>query len=107
MLDDSSFIGRLDPVLARPFKEGFTTSLDLIFLLAMGVIAVSFVVLFFLPEVPLRGGAPGAQSAPADGAAAGEATGSTPNADRVAPARDALPGVGAGAPEPAGVRATP
>lgn len=53
-LDDSRFIGALDPRLARPFLEGFSSSMTLVFLLAAVVMAVSFVVVLFLPEEPLR-----------------------------------------------------
>jgi len=95
VLDDTSFISRLDPVLARPFRDGFTSSMDLIFLIASGVILISFVLLFFLPEVALRGGAPGAGPAehPVDGTdrAPGEV-------DVPADPVHALPGVGLAAP---------
>jgi EmrB/QacA subfamily drug resistance transporter len=68
-LDDSSFIDQLDPRLARPFLVGFSESMDAVFLLAAGVVAVGFVLLLFLREVPLSG-----QSAMAarNAAAAGE-----------------------------------
>ncbi len=53
-LDDSSFIGAMDPRLAAPFLDGFAASTSLVLLVAAGVIAVSFVLGFFLPEIPLR-----------------------------------------------------
>jgi EmrB/QacA subfamily drug resistance transporter len=53
-LSDSSFINRLDPRLARPFLIGFAQSLDLVFLLGAAVIALAFVVVWFLPEERLR-----------------------------------------------------
>lgn len=53
-LSDSSFINRLDPRLARPFLDGFTSSISTVFLLAAGVLAVALVVVFFLPEEKLR-----------------------------------------------------
>jgi EmrB/QacA subfamily drug resistance transporter len=53
-LDDTSFIDGLDPMLAYPFKVGFSESMDLIFLIAAGVLLIGFVVVSFLPEVPLR-----------------------------------------------------
>jgi hypothetical protein len=53
-LDDTSFIQRLDPEIALPFEKGFSESMDTIFLLAAGVIGIGFVLMFFLPEVPLR-----------------------------------------------------
>jgi EmrB/QacA subfamily drug resistance transporter len=53
-LNDTSFIQRLDPRLAHPFKVGFSTSMDLVFLLGAAVLVVAFVLLLFLPELPLR-----------------------------------------------------
>lgn len=53
-LEDTSFIQELSPAIALPFQEGFSESMDLIFLIAAGVIAVGFILMFFLPEVPLR-----------------------------------------------------
>jgi EmrB/QacA subfamily drug resistance transporter len=53
-LNDTSFIQHLNPVLAQPFKVGFSESMDLVFLLGAAVLAVGFVLLLFLPEVPLR-----------------------------------------------------
>ena len=53
-LEDTSFINRLDERLALPFRTGFSDSMDLIFLLAAGVLAVGFVTALALPELPLR-----------------------------------------------------
>jgi EmrB/QacA subfamily drug resistance transporter len=53
-LNDSSFINHLDPRLARPFLEGFASSIDTVFLCAAAVLAVALVVVFFLPEERLR-----------------------------------------------------
>jgi hypothetical protein len=74
-LDDSSFISKLDPRLARPFLEGFASSIDLVFLLGTAVLlrGVSLVVLF-LPEEPLRT-VSGLQAREADQAAANAAAG--------------------------------
>ncbi len=52
--DDSSFIDRLDPVLAHPFKVGFADSMDLVFLLAAGTGVLAFLILLLLPAVELR-----------------------------------------------------
>lgn len=52
--DDSSFLIDLDPVLARPFLEGFAESMQVVFLAGAAVMAVAFVVLWMLPELPLR-----------------------------------------------------
>jgi hypothetical protein len=53
-LDDSSFIGKLDPRLARPVLEGFAQSMDLVFTIGAGVLAIAFAVSWFLPEEKLR-----------------------------------------------------
>jgi EmrB/QacA subfamily drug resistance transporter len=53
-LDDTSFLAKLDPRLARPFLQGFTSSMDLVFTSAAVVVLVAFVVVFFLPEEKLR-----------------------------------------------------
>ncbi len=71
-LEDSSFINRLDPVLAAPFKIGFSESMNLIFLVAAGVVALGFLLLLRLPELPLRLTS-GAQTMAAEDAAARDA----------------------------------
>ena len=53
-LNDSSFISRLDPRLARPFLIGFSDSIGLVFLLGAAVLVVALLVVLFLPEEPLR-----------------------------------------------------
>jgi EmrB/QacA subfamily drug resistance transporter len=53
-LSDSSFINRLDSRLARPFLDGFSSSIHTVFLLASVVLAIGLVVVFFLPEEKLR-----------------------------------------------------
>ena len=53
-IDDSSFINQLDPRLARPFLEGFASSISTVFLMGAAVLAIGFVVVIFLPEEPLR-----------------------------------------------------
>jgi EmrB/QacA subfamily drug resistance transporter len=53
-LDDSSFIHRLDPVLARPFLEGFSASMSLVFLVGAAVLLVGLVLVALMPEHPLR-----------------------------------------------------
>jgi EmrB/QacA subfamily drug resistance transporter len=53
-LDDSSFIGKLDPRLAAPILEGFSGSVSLVLLVAAAVLVVGFVLAFFVPELPLR-----------------------------------------------------
>jgi EmrB/QacA subfamily drug resistance transporter len=53
-LSDTSFIQKLPSFLALPFKTGFADTLDLVFLIAAGVVALGFFVLIFLPQIPLR-----------------------------------------------------
>ena len=52
-LDDTSFLGRLSDVVAHPFKEGFSDSIQVVFLIALAVMIVGLIVVFFLPEIPL------------------------------------------------------
>jgi EmrB/QacA subfamily drug resistance transporter len=54
VLDDSRFLSHLDDRLARPFLEGFADSMNLVFLIAAGVMAVAFAITWFLPEEKLR-----------------------------------------------------
>lgn len=53
-LDDTSFLSRLDPRIARPFLEGFAGSMDLVFRVGALVLLLAFVVVLFLPEEKLR-----------------------------------------------------
>jgi EmrB/QacA subfamily drug resistance transporter len=55
-LSDSSFIGQLDPRLAKPFLVGFSQAMDLVFLMGAAVMIMAFVVVWFLPHVELRSG---------------------------------------------------
>ncbi|MDQ4118242.1 MAG: MFS transporter, partial [Actinomycetota bacterium] len=54
VLTDSSFLQRIDPRLAAPFLNGFTESMTLAFLVAACVIAVGWVLVLFVKELPLR-----------------------------------------------------
>ncbi|NNM47343.1 MDR family MFS transporter [Knoellia koreensis] len=56
VLKDSSFLNQLDPRLAKPFLQGFSDSMDLVFLVGSGVMVVGFLVMLLLPHVELRGG---------------------------------------------------
>jgi EmrB/QacA subfamily drug resistance transporter len=71
-IDDSSFISKLDPRLARPVLEGFAHSMDLVFTIGAGVLAIAFVVSWFLPEEKLRTQS-GLQARESDAAAAAAA----------------------------------
>jgi EmrB/QacA subfamily drug resistance transporter len=53
-IDDTSFLNNASAILARPFKVGFSDSVDLVFMLAAGVVVVAFLLLLALPELPLR-----------------------------------------------------
>jgi hypothetical protein len=53
-LDDSSFLNEIDARLAHPFLVGFADSMDLVFLVAASVVAVGFVLIWFMRELPLR-----------------------------------------------------
>jgi hypothetical protein len=52
--DDSSFIQKLSPVLAHPFKAGFAASMDTVFLCAGALGVVAFLILLLMPKVELR-----------------------------------------------------
>ncbi len=70
-IDDSSFIDKLDPRLAQPVLEGFADSMDLVFTIGGGVLAIAFFVSFFLPEEKLRTQS-GIQARESEAAAAAE-----------------------------------
>ena len=53
-LNDTSFLAKVAPVLARPFKTGFSDSMDMIFLLAAAILVLAFVLFLFLPQLALR-----------------------------------------------------
>jgi hypothetical protein len=93
-LSDTSFIQDLPAHLAMPFKVGFSDTMDLVFLVAAAVVALGFVVLLLLPELPLRD-VSGIQAQQGDGAdeAAGTTTGDPHSA-----AEQATEAVGAAAP---------
>ncbi|MEU9116641.1 MFS transporter [Streptomyces sp. NPDC048483] len=54
VLSDSSFIQHLDPRLAEPFKRGFADSMHTVFLMGAIVVALAFLLVLFVKEVPLR-----------------------------------------------------
>jgi hypothetical protein len=61
VLKDSSFLNTLDARLAKPFLQGFSDSMDLVFLVGSAVMVIGFVVMLFLPNVELRSGSSYAQ----------------------------------------------
>ncbi|WP_127781834.1 MDR family MFS transporter [Rhodococcus sp. X156] len=77
-LVDTSFIQRLDPVLAEPFKVGFSAAMDHVFLAVSALMIVGFVLVWFVKEVPLRTmSGLAAQQAERDAAAAAPQSGSS------------------------------
>jgi EmrB/QacA subfamily drug resistance transporter len=54
VLQDSSFLQQVDPRLARPFLEGFASSIDAVFLAGGFVMILAFVTTWFIKEIPLR-----------------------------------------------------
>jgi EmrB/QacA subfamily drug resistance transporter len=53
-LNDTSFLNHLNPVLAHPFKVGFTNALTVAFLVGAVVLVIAFILSLFIKEVPLR-----------------------------------------------------
>ncbi|TQS46690.1 MFS transporter [Cryptosporangium phraense] len=70
-LSDTSFITHLDDTLAHPFKVGFSDAMSTVFLLAAVIMALGVVILWMLPELPLRtqSGLQAREEAAADAAA--------------------------------------
>jgi hypothetical protein len=95
-LEDTSFLSRLSDVVAHPFKVGFSDGIQVVFLMALGVMILGLVVVFFLPELPLR--AQSAQQQRADEALAAENSDGVPGEVGAGPAP-----AGRGGPVPAAV----
>ncbi|SDP51217.1 drug resistance transporter, EmrB/QacA subfamily [Klenkia soli] len=98
-LADTSIFQRIDATLAAPFKDGFSSSIDLVFLIAAGVVALGFFVLVFLPQLELRttsgmqGQQEGAGEAATRSANAAGAAAPTSAAATAAPSQDGAPAV--------------
>jgi EmrB/QacA subfamily drug resistance transporter len=92
VLSDTSQISSAPAEVVTAFKDGFSDSIGLVFLVAAGVVALGFFVMLFLPEVPLRNES-GIQ---AQQSGAGEITGTavTPDVEADQPVQS----VGASAP---------
>ncbi|WP_406482678.1 MFS transporter [Streptomyces platensis] len=75
VLSDSSFIQHLDPRLAEPFKRGFADSMHTVFLMGAIVVALAFLLMWFIKEVPLRQISGLQARAEADAEAAAESAG--------------------------------
>src|SRR6202000_2318559 len=54
LLQDASFLQRVDSRLAQPFLVGFSNSIDLVFLIVAALAVLALVVTFFIKEIPLR-----------------------------------------------------
>jgi MFS family permease len=52
-LNDTSFLSRLSEVVAHPFKVGFSDGIQIVFLMALAVMIIGLIAVFFLPEIPL------------------------------------------------------
>ena len=61
-LSDSSFVQRIDPRLAHPYLEGFSSAMQSVFLTATFILFAAFIVSWFLPHVDL-GPKPGEKAA--------------------------------------------
>jgi hypothetical protein len=101
-LSDTSFLNQLSDVVAHPFKVGFSDGIQVVFLMALGVMLIGLIVVLFLPEIPLS--MRSAQQQRADDALAAENSngvpgevGAGPNAAYDGAAHD-------GAAQPAGAR---
>jgi EmrB/QacA subfamily drug resistance transporter len=53
-LDDTSFINKLDPVLAAPFKEGFADAITRVFFISALITILSLILALFIPHVALQ-----------------------------------------------------
>ncbi len=53
-LNDTSFIQKIDAVLAHPFLVGFSQAMDIVFLVGAIVLVAALVLSFMLKEIPLR-----------------------------------------------------
>jgi EmrB/QacA subfamily drug resistance transporter len=54
LLQDASFLQRIDPRLAHPFLVGFSNSIDLVFVGVAALGVVGLIVTVFIKEIPLR-----------------------------------------------------
>jgi EmrB/QacA subfamily drug resistance transporter len=85
--DDSSIIGRMSPVIAHPFKAGFSESMSLVLLCGGLVMLLAFLILLLMPKVELRTSSASAAARAEDSAAADQAA-----ADQAAAGQTAVDG---------------
>jgi EmrB/QacA subfamily drug resistance transporter len=86
-LSDTSFISKLSDVVAHPFKVGFSDGIQVVYLMALAIMIVGLVVVFFLPEIPLAQHS--AQQQRADDVLAAENSDGVPGEVGAGPARTA------------------
>jgi hypothetical protein len=53
-LNDTSFLAKIDSVLAHPFLVGFSDAMDVVFLVGACVLVVAVILAAYMKEVPLR-----------------------------------------------------
>jgi len=53
-LNDTGFLHGMNKVLSRPFLTGFSSAMDMVFLVGACVLVIAFVLSLFMKEVPLR-----------------------------------------------------
>jgi hypothetical protein len=94
--DDSSIISKMAPVLAHPFKVGFSDSMSLVLLCGGSVMIVAFLILLLMPPVELR-------TSSASAAARAESKAETVAAQSAAESTDSPAGV----PDDAGAHRAP
>jgi EmrB/QacA subfamily drug resistance transporter len=85
-LTDTSFLSRLSDVVAHPFKVGFSEGVQVVFMMALAVMIVGLIVVFFLPEIPLSQRS--AQQQRADDILAAEYSDGVPGEVGAGPLRD-------------------
>jgi hypothetical protein len=51
---DSSFLTKLDPIIARPFQVGYVDSTHLVYIIGGIIMALAFVLVLVMKELPLR-----------------------------------------------------
>ncbi|XVU26819.1 MDR family MFS transporter [Actinoplanes sp. CA-054009] len=88
-LSDTSFLTKLSDTIAHPFKEGFSDGIQVVFLLALAVMVIGLIVVFFLPEIPLS--LRSAQQQRADDILAAENSDGVPGEVGAGPLRDKSP----------------
>ncbi|GAA2630588.1 MDR family MFS transporter [Paractinoplanes durhamensis] len=88
-LSDTSWINKLTDVLAHPFKTGFSDGIQVVFLMALAIMVIGLIVVFFLPEIPLSQRS--AQQQRADDILAAENSDGVPGEVGAGPGHDKIP----------------